>query len=141
MHLRRLKAEHEQRRQRNIAAIQTIFNNISMFVSSAAKNPRKVFLFICYIAFFAIGIYAAREAARLCRLLLESALGKPALVRETTREMFPMSLVRMIIGHPFKRRGVSSSVEQNCRLKFEDLVLPNSLKVISTMKCLHDCFY
>jgi len=95
--LRRLQAESEQRQKRNIAAIQTIFANLAAAFTAAADNPAKVLTFIGYITLFFAAVYTAREAARLCRILLEAALGKPKLVRETTRMSLPRTLLNNLL--------------------------------------------
>eukprot|EP00979_Chaetoceros_neogracilis_P000782 scaffold169_cov279-Chaetoceros_neogracile.AAC.4 len=80
VHIRKLKAEAEQSRKRSIA-------HAASSLVAASKNPGQVLLCIWYIALPATGIYtAAREVAKLCRVLLEQALGKPKLIRETTRK-------------------------------------------------------
>lgn len=86
VHIRKLKAEAEQNRKRNIEAINTIATHLASSLVSASKNPRQVMAFISYIALLATGIYTAREVAKLCRVIIESALGKPKLIRETTRK-------------------------------------------------------
>lgn len=88
VHIRKLKAEAEQTRKKNIAAINAIASHIATSLHSASKNPRQVLLFICYLAILATGIYTSRELSRLCRVIIESNLGKPRLIRETTRKNF-----------------------------------------------------
>jgi len=125
VNLRRIQAESEQRQKRNLAAIQTIFANLSTAFSAAANNPAKVFTFIGYITLFFASVYASRESARLCRILLEAALGRPKLVRETTR----VSLLRAICKN-FLLLGNRSGNANNepCQENFRDLVLPEALK-------------
>ena len=53
--LRQLKAEAEQNRKRNIAAINAIASHIAHSFYSATKNPRQVLLFIWYITILASG--------------------------------------------------------------------------------------
>lgn len=120
VHLRRLQAESEQRRKRNVAAIQTVFVNLSTAFSAAANNPQKVFTFIGYLTLFTLAVYTSREAARLCRILLESALGKPKLIRETTRVSLPRAIINMILG--------TTTSNKPCEEYFDDLILPESLK-------------
>lgn len=133
VHLRRLKAEAQQRRMRNVAAIKTIFDNCSTLIVSAANHPKKVFIFVGYITLFITGIYIAREAARLCRIILESALGKPQLIRETTRQSYLKSLFTSILeiaSLKFLNRRIKQAkqIEEICKREFEDLILPKALK-------------
>ena len=126
VHLRKLKAEAEENRRRNAEAINAISGHIASSLYSAAKNPRQTFTFISYIALFATGIFTAREIARLCRLLLESFLGKPTLVRETTRKNLPLRLFYGIVEamQNFSKERSDESIED----MFADVSLPDDLK-------------
>jgi len=128
VHLRRLKAESEQRRLRTIAGIHTFFQQVSSSLSTASKNPKQVFSFIGYVTLLAVAIYTAREAARLCRLTIESVLGKPKLIRETTRKPFIMSSLSALLEKVFMPLFQRKSFEQVCDQVFEDLILPASMK-------------
>jgi ATPase family AAA domain-containing protein 3A/B len=125
VHLRRLQAESEQRQKRNIAAIQTIFANLATAFTAAADNPAKVLTFIGYITLFFAAVYTAREAARLCRILLEAALGKPKLVRETTRMSLPRTLLNNLL---FLGRRANINTNKTVEETFQDLILPGPLK-------------
>lgn len=51
-------------------SIQTIAVHLASSLSEAAKNSYQTFIIIMYITIFVTGVHAAREAARLFRLLL-----------------------------------------------------------------------
>jgi ATPase family AAA domain-containing protein 3A/B len=130
VHLRRLQAESEQRRKRNIAAINAVFTHLSTSLSEAAKNPKQVLVFIGYICLLTSAIFFAREASRLIRSIIEATIGKPQLIRETTRKNFPWSLfsyfgqlISCLIPWTNKT-GSSLSIEE----AFDDLILPDELK-------------
>lgn len=129
VHLRRLKAESEQRRKRNIAAINAVFTHLATSLSAAAKNPRQVFTVIGYICLLTSAIFLAREMSRLIRSIIEATLGKPQLIRETTRKTMPWSLFSYIAQlvsylNPWANRSGSSQIED----EFDDIVLPKELK-------------
>ena len=124
LHLRRLKAELEQKRKGHIAAIQAIFNHFSSLLSSALDNPKQVFIFIGFAAMFAVAIYSARELARLCRVIIESAIGKPRLIRETTR----ISYFKHIYTSVGKFNRSKTENLNNMEHFFDDLILPKELK-------------
>lgn len=131
VHLRRLKAEAETKRQRNIATISTIYSNLSQSLSSAAKNPKQVLIFIGYLALFATALFTAREAARLCRAVIEAAIGRPKLVRETTRKSMFLTYTLLVTDKIFslvRSNGIANSTSTRCEKEFEDLVLPDDLK-------------
>ena len=49
VHLRRLKAESEQRRRRNVADINAVFTHLSTSLAAPAKNPKQVLTFIGWV--------------------------------------------------------------------------------------------
>jgi len=126
VHIRKLKAEAEQNRKRNIEAINTIVTHVASSLVSASKNPRQVMVFISYIALLATGIYTAREVAKLCRVIIESALGKPKLVRETTRKSSIHQGFDRIVSWFIELMVPSAQhVQEDI---FHDVVLSNDLK-------------
>jgi ATPase family AAA domain-containing protein 3A/B len=126
-----LEAEAAQRRERNLAAIQTVFVNIAQAFTSAAQNPKDVLVVVGFCALFALCIYVARETAKLGRTLLESMLGKPSLVRETTRTSFWKRVSNCFFvssaGDKTSPKNINNTNKaiEKC---FEDLVLPSQLK-------------
>ena len=129
IHIRKLQAESEQRRKRNIAAINAIFTHLSTSLVTAAKNPKQVVTFIGYICLLTSAIFVAREMSRLIRQIIESCIGKPQLIRETTRKTLFWSLLSLFSQslsylNPWRSKGPSTSID-DC---FEDLILPKDLK-------------
>jgi len=134
VHIRRLQAESEQRRKRNVAAINAVFTHLSTSLAEAAKNPKQVLLFIGYTCLLTSSIFLAREASKLVRSIIEATIGKPQLIRETTRKNMPWSLfsyVVQVFSYLFswilvnsRNNNSSSSIEES----FDDLILPQELK-------------
>jgi ATPase family AAA domain-containing protein 3A/B len=129
VHLRRLQAEHEQRRKRNIAAINALFSHLATSLSVAAKNPKQVFTLIGYACLMATAIFSAKEASRLIRSILEATIGKPQLIRETSRKNIVRywfaCTARFVLQYtPWKCKTGSDSIEES----FLDLILPQELK-------------
>ncbi|KAL7533688.1 hypothetical protein ACHAXR_005388 [Thalassiosira sp. AJA248-18] len=129
VHLRRLQAESEQRRKRNIAAINAVFTHLATSLSAAAKNPKQVLTVIGYICLLTSAIFLAREMARLIRSLIEATIGKPQLIRETTRKSMPWSLFSYVAQvmsclNPWANQNGSISIDD----AFDDLILPEELK-------------
>jgi ATPase family AAA domain-containing protein 3A/B len=129
--LRKLKVEAEQNRQRNIAAINAIASHIAHSFYSATQNPKQVFMFIWYVAILATGVYTAREIARFCRVVIESTLGKPKLIRETSRKSLPLQYCMDILDWIRNLSAEAKGVKET-RLQlddfFEDVALPQPLK-------------
>ena len=128
VHLRKLQAESEQRRKRNAAAINAVFSHLSTALSAAVKNPKQVLTFIGYVCLLTGAIFLARGMSRLIRSIIEAAIGKPQLIRETTRRKMPWSIFSyfahlMSCVIPWRNRKVASIEES-----FDDLILPKELK-------------
>ena len=127
IHLRRLRAESEQRRKRNIAAINAIFTHLSTSLSNAVRQPKEVLTFVGYVCLLVSSIFFARETSKLIRSIIESFIGRPQLVRETTRQSMPWSLLAYAkLLFPWKRKSKrdTKSIEDT----FSDLILPQELK-------------
>ena len=93
------------------------------------KNPKQVVTFIGYICLLTSAIFVAREMSRLIRQIIESCIGKPQLIRETTRKTLVWSLLSWFVQllsylNPWRNKAASTSIEE-C---FEDLILPKELK-------------
>lgn len=129
--IRRLHAEYEQRRKRNVAAINAVFSHLATALSTAVKNPREVITFIGYACLMATAIFVAKETSRLIRSIIEATLGKPQLIRETTRKQllwalftYIAQLVSCLTPWLNNSRCGSSLVDES----FDDLILPEELK-------------
>eukprot|EP00984_Skeletonema_dohrnii_P009754 scaffold3753_cov98-Skeletonema_dohrnii-CCMP3373.AAC.10 len=126
IHLRRLKAESEQRRKRNIAAINAVFTHVSSSLSNAVSKPKEVLTFVGYICLLVSSIFFARETSKLIRSIIESFIGRPQLVRETTRKSLPWSLLAYakLLVLPWRSKRDTKSIDET----FSDLILPLELK-------------
>lgn len=124
VHIRKLKEEAAQSRKKSIAAINAIATHISSGLLSASQNPQKVFTFVMYIALLMTGIFTAKELARMLRLLIESTIGKPKLIRETTR----CSLLRQWIDAVIAALSFHVKRSANLSNSFDDVILEESLK-------------
>ena len=129
VHIRRLQAEHEQRKKRNVAAINAVFSHMATSLSMAATNPKQVFTLIGYVCLLASAIFFAKEASRLIRSVIEATIGKPQLIRETSRKnivWFSLSRTVQFIADlvPWRSKTTFHSVEDS----FHDLILHQPLK-------------
>ena len=80
---------------------------------------------------FLQGVFTAREIARFCRVVIESTLGKPKLIRETSRKSLPyqyltdlINWARSIWTSPHDVQNTRTNLDQI----FADVALPMSLK-------------
>lgn len=68
-----------------IRAIQVTFDNIGTGFTNLVTDKDKLLWFISSCVLLAAGIYIAREVVRITGRYVEQHLGKPSLVRETSR--------------------------------------------------------
>ena len=122
LYLRRLKAQMEQARQKNLAIVHALAGHFASSMTWAAQNPRQVF--VGYLSLIFAAIFAAREAARLGRILLEASIGKPRLVRETSCASLPRSVMSSMISLCWRRSNGDEQMEEI----FQDVVLSDPLK-------------
>lgn len=73
-----------------------------------------------------IGVYTAREIARFCRVVIESTLGKPKLIRETSRKSLPYQYITDIMN--WFRSNEIQDTRSGLDQIFVDVALPKSLK-------------
>jgi len=130
--LRLMKAEAEQARIRNVAAVKEGFAWIGKGFAEFLNNPRDVLMVVGYFAACATGIYLAREMAVLARAVLESLLGKPKLVRETTKRGFISGWARRLVEGFAGAAGIGAmnadEILKYCEEVFSDVILEGELK-------------
>jgi len=143
IHLRRLQAEAESKRIRNIAALESIYEHLATSLAYAVDNPSYVLRCIGYFALSVLSIFITREASKLCRIMVEATIGRPKLVRETTRKSSLVtyilficdaaySSVRKVSGFIGSSNACNSNstkvIREKCEGIFHDLILPTQLK-------------
>jgi hypothetical protein len=62
--LRILRAEAEQKKLRNIAAVTETFKWVGAGIRSSIESPREVLVIIMYLAALATALYIAKEAGK-----------------------------------------------------------------------------
>ena len=77
----RLKAEQE----RALQVVNAVFTNVGAGARELAADPTKMSLLVGSLTALAVGVYGAREGAKLSARVLEKYLGQPSLVRETSK--------------------------------------------------------
>ena len=88
-----------------------------------------MFTFIGYVCLLTSAIFFAREMSRLIRSIIEATIGKPQVIRETTRK----TMIPFILSHtaqlasyinPWRSVKGATSIDES----FKDLILPMDLK-------------
>eukprot|EP00924_Labyrinthula_sp_SR-Ha-C_P010357 augustus_masked-scaffold_23-processed-gene-4.35-mRNA-1 protein AED:0.31 eAED:0.34 QI:0/-1/0/1/-1/1/1/0/771 len=79
------KLELEQKRLSTIESIKTFFSETQKSIQMAMNNPKDILKFLGMCVLFIFCVYLSRETNILIRKRIEMTLGKPSLVRETSR--------------------------------------------------------
>lgn len=127
LHLEQIRVKAAEQRATIMEAISiagtTIGNGISSFLSSKEKLTTSA----GFITALAIGIYGARTTTAITGRYIESRLGKPSLVRETSR-----SSITEVVSHPLK--SVGRLFNRNAAGAMQGIVLPKPLETrLSTL--------
>lgn len=128
VHLRKMEEESKQKRLRNLEMIQTLFDNFASSFKTIIENPKQVMIFVGFVILGFSGIYFAREFAKFIRLVIESTIGKPKLIRETTRTSYFKSLFLGIREYYQDLTSCNNSNTDEVESYFQDLILPHNLK-------------
>lgn len=80
-----LQQRLEADRVKVIQALQATFDNLGQGAMVLLSDKEKLTKFVSGFVALAAGVYLSREAIRIAGKLIEQRLGKPSLVRETSR--------------------------------------------------------
>ncbi|GMF49227.1 unnamed protein product [Phytophthora fragariaefolia] len=113
-----LQQRLEADRVKLMQALQSIFANLGQGVSVLLADKEKLAKFVGGFVALATGIYLSREVIRILGKLIEQRLGKPSLVRETSRSAGAFGFFRAL----FRRNAAKGQNE------LADVVLRNALE-------------
>ena len=88
IHLRAMRAKAAEDRKRVLEAVQLVSSYVARGASTLLDDPKLLTTLVGAIVALVGGGHFAREAAILTRSLAEAYLGRPRLVRETSRRYF-----------------------------------------------------
>ncbi|CAM9889849.1 unnamed protein product, partial [Ectocarpus fasciculatus] len=83
--LRKIQAQGEEDRRRTQEAINTVLAHLTSGVYGLVSDPRRALTLTSWLLGLLAGYMVLKEGTLLLRQLLETYLGKPSLVRETSR--------------------------------------------------------
>lgn len=83
--LRELRAKASEDRSTRLQAIETYFAGLTSGARALQEDPSKMVTLVAGLSALALGVYSARAATRVASAVLEKNLGRPPLVRETSR--------------------------------------------------------
>ena len=92
------------------------------------QNPKDVLTVVAYFSLAAVGLYFSREMALFARAVIESMIGKPKLIRETTKKGYFTGLLLWFWERLTQKKMSGDETHQWCVDKFSDVVLVGELK-------------
>eukprot|EP00916_Digyalum_oweni_P024880 GHVL01041092.1.p2 GENE.GHVL01041092.1~~GHVL01041092.1.p2 ORF type:complete len:350 (+),score=64.82 GHVL01041092.1:2137-3186(+) len=112
VYLRELRAQAAEDRKTRLESIEKYFSSVRGIID----NKQEMYTIVGSLVAIAIGVYGARSTASVAQKFIEARMGKPPLVRETSRWTFSQYYKNMI---PF---GVKKKLDVR-----EHIVLPADL--------------
>merc|ERR1719171_2712055 len=83
--IREMKAKAQEDYRTRIDSITTTLNSVGGALNTLLSDPNKLLGTVGGLTALALGVYTAKNATRVAANLAEKRLGRPALVRETSR--------------------------------------------------------
>jgi ATPase family AAA domain-containing protein 3A/B len=83
--IREMKAKAQEDYRTRIDSITTTLNSVGGALNTLLSDPRKLMWTVGGLTAVALGVYTAKNATRVAANLAEKRLGRPSLVRETSR--------------------------------------------------------
>lgn len=122
--LERLRAEANEKRETVLQAIRQAGTTLGDGFSNFITDGDKVFATITGLSLLALGVYGARSSTAVIGRFVESRIGKPTLVRETSRRPPLYSLL-----HPIAAaRGLISRLSSDKKQRMLDGIVLSPLE-------------
>lgn len=83
--LREMRSQKSEERTTRLAAIEEVLGGLSNGLQVLYEDRAKLTTLVVGLTGLAVGVYGARSATRVAGAMLERYLGRPPLVRETSR--------------------------------------------------------
>merc|ERR1719330_675884 len=83
--MREMRAQAAEDRSTRLQSIEMYFSGLTAGAKALQEDPSKMVTLVAGLSALALGVYSARAATRVASAVLEKNLGRPPLVRETSR--------------------------------------------------------
>ncbi|CEM02546.1 unnamed protein product [Vitrella brassicaformis CCMP3155] len=110
VHLRSLRARFAEERKTKMEQLQIIFGSIGGAFNSLIEDKTRLATVVGGITAAALGIYGARVGTQIAGRYIESRLGKPPLVRETSRWSFNRAWRSYLLGWLWRRPSFQEKI-------------------------------
>lgn len=108
--LREMRSQKSEERTTRLAAIEEMVGGLSNGLQALYEDRTKLTTLVVGLTGLAVGVYGARAATRVAGAMLERYLGRPPLVRETSRWTWRPRLMGSV--WPWGRKDTGSIFEQ-----------------------------
>jgi hypothetical protein len=117
--LRKLQTQSRLETERFIQSIKSISFQLSKFIQDIISHPKQLLVVICVIVVMISIYFAIRELATLVRQFVQTTIGRPILVRETSYNWWSIPYISYWLEEIWSTSVNSREVEKD----FKDIIL------------------
>ncbi|KAK1444356.1 ATP-ase like protein [Babesia gibsoni] len=85
IHVKMMKERSAEERQTKLESLNVIFSSLGSAFTTLLADKQRLSAGVVSLSALALGVYGAKNGTRLAGRIIERQLGKPSLVRETSR--------------------------------------------------------
>eukprot|EP00937_MAST-01D_sp_MAST-1D-sp2_P000014 g14.t1 len=131
--LRRLRAQAEEDRRKLVETVTTALHALGQGLKALLADRQKLLTTVGALVALAAGVFIVREAAKLLAAQIERRLGRPSLVRETSRALglgAVLGAARALLPWPSgaQASGAAAAAARRLVRQFDDVILADELK-------------
>ncbi|GFE52793.1 AAA family protein [Babesia ovis] len=106
IHVKMMKERSVEERKTKLESLHVTFSSLGTAFSSLLADKQRLTAGVTALSALALGIYGAKNGTRLAGRVLEKRLGKPPLVRETSRWTLMGGIRSIFSRSPFSRGSI-----------------------------------
>ncbi|BAM40908.1 uncharacterized protein TOT_030000169 [Theileria orientalis strain Shintoku] len=117
IHLKMMKERSVEERKTKLESLNLIFSSVGSGLSSILQDKQRLTYTVMTLTGISLGIYLAKNGTIVVRKVIENKIGKPSLVRETSKSIIPGNLKSMVRkGNEFNLNEIVLNSSLNQRL-------------------------
>ncbi|UKK01057.2 hypothetical protein MACK_001870 [Theileria orientalis] len=117
IHLKMMKERSVEERKTKLESLNLIFSSVGSGLSSILQDKQRLTYTVMSLTGLSLGIYLAKNGTIIVRKVIENKIGKPSLVRETSKSIIPGNLKSMVKkGNEFNLNEIVLNNNLNQRL-------------------------
>ena len=124
--LKKVQVQSQMETERMMMVIQSLFDNLSVVVREILFRPGQLALIAGVLLLLAAAYYSIRELAALIRQFLQSQIGKPSLIRETSVRWSwsPVDFLGSFLPSSSQSAAARAITVQQIVEQFKEVILP-----------------